>query len=168
MTTLQKVLLTILLAAAVALLCGSGPHWRERLVEIEPPHNLEMTPDLDWFQRAFRTFNDIYFRNRLNEPTIHVQDISAIQIEADTLCKDNGTDCVLEFSPRFNQAPREAAQHMLHEMCHMKTWADDQNKLILGPDDLTRHGKHWRACMLDLDNQGAWRVNLIDFYRGAE
>jgi hypothetical protein len=56
----------------------------------------------------------------------------------------------------------------------MKTWDEDMDKLMrcrlfsgcLGPDDFTKHGKHWRACMVDLDDQGAFRNILIDFYQG--
>lgn len=168
MTTTQKVLLTILIAMVVALLCGSGPHWREHLVEIEAPHNATYTPDVDWYQRMFVIYNREYFHGRLNLPTIHSQEIAGFQNEATTECKDDGTNCVLEFSPIFNAAPRDAAQHLLHEMCHVKTWTEDQNKLILGADELTRHGKHWRGCMLELDNAGGWRNIIIDFYKGAE
>lgn len=168
MTTLQKVLFTIILAMAVALLCGNGPHWREHLVEIEAPNNPSYTPNLDWYQRMFTVYNREYFHGRLNMPTIHVQEIPGLQNEATTICTDNGTNCVMEFAPVFNAAPRDAAQHLLHEMCHERTWPDDQSGLVLHTDDLTRHGKHWRGCMIDLDNQGAWRNIIIDFYKGAE
>jgi hypothetical protein len=101
-------------------------------------------------------------------PTIRIEDMEGFQNEAGTKCKDNGTDCFMMFSPAYNLAPRDANLHELHEMCHIKTWVDDQQKLILGPEELTRHGKHWRSCMIDLDNQGAFRNVLIDFYKGAE
>lgn len=165
MTTLHKVLLTILLAVAAVLLLGSGPHWRERLVEIDPPHTYDLTPDIEYYQRVFRIYNEAYFHNRLNTPTFRMDEAT---FESSTMCLDSGTNCVMNFNPRYNLAPRDALLHELHEMCHVKTWGDDQSKLILGPDDLTRHGKHWRGCMLDLDNQGAWRAAIIDFYQGTE
>lgn len=169
MKTSKKIYLTILLAITVVFLFGfSGPHWKEQIVVIDPPHNPEFVPDLDWYQRAFSAYNKAYFHGRLNTPNFVVAELSDTMLEASTECKENGTNCTVAFAPRYNQAPREAAQHVLHEMCHIKTWTDDQGAIILSADDLTRHGKHWRGCMIDLDNSGAFRQLIIDFYHGAE
>lgn len=165
MTTLQKVLLTILLAVAVVLLLGSGPHWREHLVEIEPPHTADGTTDTEFLQRIFRIYNHEYFHDRLNTPRFETNEE---QMMATTHCYDGGVDCTLNFNLFFLRSPRHAQLAMLHEQCHMKTWEDDQNVLITSADALTRHGKSWRRCMLDLDNQGAFREILIDYYHGAE
>lgn len=165
MTTLQKVLLTILLAVAAVLLLGNGPHWREHLVEVDSPNNPTGDTDIDYLQRAFVAYNHEYFHDRLIMPTF---DLDEEKEAATTHCEDGGINCRVKFNLKYTAAPRFANLALQHEMCHIKTWDDDQTALILGPDALTRHAKHWRGCMLDLDNQGAFRNVLIDFYRGAE
>ena len=133
----------------------------DRLVEVPEPRNQTGFTDLDYLQRAFIVYNHAYFHDELSIPGINFDEERNM---ASTYCIDGGLVCRIEFNPAYNQAPRYANLTLLHEMCHIKTWNDDQDGLVLGPDALTRHGKHWRACMLDLDKQGAWRNILIDFY----
>lgn len=44
---------------------------------------------------------------------------------------------------------------ILHEDCHIRTWGQE-------PD---QHGRRWRACMLALDAEGAFREQIIGGYR---
>jgi hypothetical protein len=166
MTTSQKVLLTILLAVAAVLLLGNGPRWREHLLEIEPPRSADHTTDIEFLQRAFRVYNHEYFQDRLNTPAFNTDEE---QMQATTHCYDGGVNCTLSFNLFYLRSSRNAEIAVLHEQCHMKTWDDDQNGFILSADAVSRHhAKKWRACMIDLDNQGAFRNILIDFYKGAE
>lgn len=164
MKPLYKILLIFIsvFAGLAAITITYKPH-REHLVEVGEPRNQTGLIDLDYLQRTFHTYNDAYFDGRLNTPEI---DLDETQAMATTHCSTGGVDCRLKFNPDFIKATRVANLSLLHEMCHMETWDDDQDKLILAPDDLTRHGKHWRDCMAGLDDQGAFRGILIDFYRG--
>lgn len=53
----------------------------------------------------------------------------------------------IELNPRYAVAPAHQQQLMLHEMCHIATWADD---LKYG------HKGQWKNCMLRLANAGAF------------
>lgn len=164
-STFQLVLTGILLGLIVIMSLGlSGPKTKhEHFVNIDEPRTDSGFTDIDYLQRAFRAYNHAYFQDQLSVPTI---DMDEERMQATTSCSSGGVDCRIKFNPAFVKAPRTANLVILHEMCHIKTWDEDQDKLILDPDDFTKHGKHWRSCMSDLDDQGAFRYILIDFYQG--
>jgi hypothetical protein len=63
----------------------------------------------------------------------------------------------IAFNEKYTAAERVARLILLHEQCHIKHWdAPDQEH--------DGHGREWRACMLELDAEGAFRVLLIDAY----
>lgn len=70
----------------------------------------------------------------------------------------------IAFNEEFTKAPRVAHIVLYHEMCHVKTFDEDdlETKYSLGGS----HGPRWRTCMLILDAEGAFRHELIDAYKG--
>jgi predicted SprT family Zn-dependent metalloprotease len=77
---------------------------------------------------------------------------------ATTWCTSGG--CILSFNTRYVLAPRVADSTMLHEMCHMKLWDEENTK-----GQQIYHGAVWQKCMLQLDAQGVFREIIIDNYK---
>jgi SprT-like family len=59
----------------------------------------------------------------------------------------------ITFNQRYCLADRVAHMALLHEDCHIVTWAERV------PDV---HGPAWRTCMLNLYQTGAFKAELID------
>ncbi len=68
----------------------------------------------------------------------------------------------IAFNEDLTKAPRVAHLVLLHEMCHVKTFGEDdvETRDTLGGS----HGPLWRRCMLILDADSAFRRELIDAY----
>lgn len=62
----------------------------------------------------------------------------------------------IQLNPRYVSGERFAKITLLHEMCHIKTWGQSNKE----------HSFQWRACMLGLDTQGAFRKLIVDGYTG--
>lgn len=106
---------------------------------------------------VYGEFNDQYFQGRLPKDTVVDWSESADNI-ASTYKMGDGRFHIT-FNPKYALAHRVYATTMLHEQCHIKTY--DERDFETG-----WHGKRWRSCMLQLDMQGAFRRELIDFYVG--
>jgi hypothetical protein len=170
LTTREKVLITILLAVIASWLfgCGKGPEhstrhnpcFLEHFVTIPAPTNADRLPDAAYFQSAYAVYNDAYFQNKL--PKVITIDLLEPNNEfmASTMCDVAGTVCTIHFNMKYVSADRVAKLTLKHEMCHVKTWMKDMDSLGVQND----HGRVWRACMLQLDMQGAFRQDIIDGY----
>lgn len=156
LTTREKCLITVLAAFVFFWAFGcSRPsqHW----VDVPAPSN--GTTDAQYLQHAYASYNDGYFQNKLTKtPVIDMLEPNQANM-ASTMC-DNEGDCTIHFNPKFVVAPRTGDEVLLHEMCHVKTWMKDMDSLGQQVD----HGKHWKACMVNLDTQGAFREIIIDNY----
>jgi len=64
---------------------------------------------------------------------------------------------LIKMNTRYTAAQRVAFQTMLHEECHVKTWSE-----------FDEHGPRWKACMVGLDIQGAFKAYLLDEYDGGD
>jgi hypothetical protein len=150
----EKVLLTILLAVTWSWLsgCRSKEHW------VSIPSPADGTTDAAYLKHIYADYNEGYFQNKLTRNVV----IDMLEPDqgnmASTYCEPDGS-CVIHFNPKYTAAPRIADQTMLHEQCHVKTWMLDMK---LGQQD--DHGRLWRACMINLDTQGAFRELIIDNY----
>jgi len=148
MTTRNKVLLTILLAVIFWAIFGCTPR-----VTTNSSTRVANDVTVSYLRQSYATYNEEFFRNRLPKDT-HIDMSPETDDMATTSCNLEGTGCVLHFNPRYVLASRVADFTMLHEMCHIKTW---------GPESV-KHGRVWRACMMQLDLQGAFRDIIIDRY----
>lgn len=102
----------------------------------------------------YKEYNDEYFDNKLPKETIIDFNLK------------NGDMAVSEFpdfktfhisfDPHYVAAQRTGRFTLIHEMCHIRTWAE----AVSGVD----HGPRWRTCMLGIDQQGGFRNIIIDKY----
>jgi hypothetical protein len=154
MKTREKIVIAILLGVLASWLFSCT---REHYVAVPSPAN--GTVDAEYLKRTYAAYNDGYFQNKLTQtPQIDMLEPDKTNM-ASTTCEPDG-GCVIHFNPAFVAAQRVADQTMLHEQCHIKTWMQDMDDKGKQVD----HGKHWRACMFNLDTQGAFREILIDGY----
>lgn len=104
----------------------------------------------------YAEFNAEYFKNRLPKDIdidmdLHNSDMGETRMPG-------GKRFSLSFNAHYVAAQRVGAETLMHEMCHIKTWGEiDQ--------PTGNHGPRWRACMLEIDQQGFNRELLIDGYR---
>lgn len=110
----------------------------------------------------YRVDNEGYFHNHLTRvPVINTyEDDPAIM--ASTMCNEIGV-CTIRFNLKYITSQRVAELIMLHEMCHVKTW-NQENLMFGGKMTQVFHGRMWRSCMLSLDAEGAFREIIIDNY----
>jgi predicted SprT family Zn-dependent metalloprotease len=115
------------------------------------------------FDDTYRNFNEQYFNNRLpKDPIIDYAESGPNLATTDLL---PSKQFHIAFNEKYTQSERVVRQIMLHEQCHIKAWASNGNWTL--EDYQTEfHGKKWRACMLQLDMQGAFRREMIDYYEG--
>jgi SprT-like family protein len=100
-------------------------------------------------------YNDEFFRGTLPKDT--VVDYSEQEDYIATTSQLPDGRYKIAFNEKYASAPRVARIFLLHEQCHVQNF--DEN------DKPTRnHGKRWRACMVMLDIEGAFRQQLIDSY----
>jgi hypothetical protein len=168
--TRTKILLAITLATIVWVLLGCGgeppPSASVIIVEKPPVEHVVQSPqsangqtDLSYLIRLYETYNEGYFQNKLPKNT--VIDIAEEKNMASAFCKNDNVTCIIQFNLKYTLAPRTADEAMLHEMCHVKSWGKDLDSLGVQIE----HGLTWRACMLQLDMQGAFREIIIDKYQ---
>lgn len=163
LTTREKVLLTILLAVIASWLFGCcRPAIKEHYVEVPAPVSGDRLPDAAFFEKSYAIYNEAYFDNKL--PKVITITIDLLEpndkFMASTMCDDIGVNCKMHFNLKYVSADRIAKITLKHEMCHVKTWMRDMDSLGVQND----HGRVWRACMLQLDMQGAFRQDIIDNY----
>ena len=92
-----------------------------------------------WFQE----YNEEYFYGMLPANTI-VRYGDAQGNEAITQKLFGRFYITLE--PKYNLAPKQAHENILHESCHVLSWSE-----------LDDHGPRWRDCMDRLYQKGAFR-----------
>jgi hypothetical protein len=103
-----------------------------------------------YLEKSYARNNAQYFENKLPVAVVDY-DLRDPEFMATTRRTYDGVFHI-SFNPFYISAERYAELTMLHEMCHIKTWND-------------QHGARWRACMIQLDLQGAFRDELIDTYQ---
>ena len=124
------------------------------------PKTSDYTPHQSDLELAYKDFNQMYFRDRL--PKDVVIDFAESNMMATTAKMSDGRFHIA-FNERYNQSIRQARETELHEMCHIATWralSEMTSEEIL----TNQHGRRWRSCMLQLDMQGAFRREIIDYY----
>lgn len=94
--------------------------------------------------------NHSFFNDKLPEATFSNKLVDPVNDMAETTY-DNGIPNIA-IGPMWKDANLTKYLLMFHEECHIL--ADLQG-------DHMKHGKHWRACMLNLDAQGAFRDVLV-------
>jgi predicted SprT family Zn-dependent metalloprotease len=105
----------------------------------------------------YSEYNKEYFSDRLPHNVV-IDYSQGGEYMATTVRMEDGRFHIA-FNEKYTAAERVAHMILLHEMCHVKTWdALDQSH--------DGHGREWRACMLVLDSEGAFRAQLIDGYNG--
>jgi SprT-like family len=129
---------------------------------IPPPSRFWVTPlvratDLkkcEGLNVWYDEYNDLYFAKKL--PSDVVIDYSETGPFMATTAQMPDGRFHIALNEKYTSAPRVAHLIIQHEQCHIKTWGEQKN---------SEHGKLWRACMLTLDAEGAFRAELIDGYR---
>jgi hypothetical protein len=162
MSTRAKFLLTVVLAVLwwLAFGCSTAPTVERERYAV-PPVIFGDDTTLDYLQRLYPVYNEVYFDNKLPKDT--VIDLSEAHDMATTVCDPSGTGCSIRFNLKYVAAPRTAQTTMLHEMCHIKTRSAE----FAAVGSYNQHSKIWRSCMLTLDMQGAIRDILIDNYQAG-
>lgn len=165
-TTPKKIALTVVLAVMVWLAFGcSQPS--EKFFQHAIPATANGETDAAYLQHMYAIFNDQYFHNRLTQTPVINTELTGDDM-AETVCNNNdGTACKMSFNLHFTASPRVAEGVMLHEMCHVKVWPSHIYVGDFPPASGSEfyHDRVWRACMLSLDTQGAFRVINIDYYQ---
>jgi hypothetical protein len=109
--------------------------------------------------------NQEYFGNTLPENIMVTMDEHDPKWEASTTKRTDGIFWI-RFNEKYITSERTANLILLHEMCHVKVWDrthEDPSKFDGDKDG--GHNEIWRSCMLELDAQGAFRMQLIDGYQ---
>jgi hypothetical protein len=110
----------------------------------------------------FAGYNDAYFGDKLPRDPVISHEKIAPGAYADMFFSASEK----RFHIRFNSLHPlgERFEHLIlqHEMCHIETFDEDPN----ASESVKDHGPRWRACMLRLETNGAWRSELIDGYKG--
>ena len=140
-----RILLTIILAILWCLIWDILPGVSLRS---EPSKTGDV--NREYLEKVYTEYNAEYFGNKL--PKDVVIDYNLHDPEFVALTRKPFGPFHISFNPAYAGADRTADLTMLHEMCHIKTWGDD-------------HGSKWRACMIELELGGAFRVELIDSYK---
>lgn len=107
----------------------------------------------------FGVYNNAYFQDKL--PTDVVIDFSEtrdLYVSVTDRLPDGRYR--IAFNKRYVRAMSVADVILLHEACHIPTY--DYKDPVDG-----YHGKEWRACMTNLEIQGAFHYALIDSFRGG-
>jgi hypothetical protein len=94
--------------------------------------------------------NHSFFHDRLPEATFSYVLIDPQNDMAETTYSKGVPNIAID--PKWMDANITKYLLMFHEECHIL--ADSQG-------DNMKHGKHWRACMLNLEAQGAFRDILV-------
>ena len=99
--------------------------------------------------------NEAYFQGKLYEDPVIIMDPYVREDwMASTEVRIDGQPTI-RFNPKYVVGHRTAYLTMLHEMCHVKVGVMEE------------HNNLWRACMLEIDQQDAFRKQIIDGYDGV-
>lgn len=147
----QVILLEIIVLIVIGLVGVSLPAHRSAHALPGSPHNLD---------KVYQEFNTEYFQDSL--PKNVIVDFSETDGNMATTNKLADGKFRISFNKKYITAQRIAREIMLHEQCHIKAWGN----LTEEDWETESHGKKWRTCMLNLDIEGAFRRELIDYYQG--
>lgn len=155
----KKIAFTIALAILIWALFGCA-----RSIHVDESVGSADT-DAAFLQREYASYNDQLFGNHLTKTPKIDTDLHSDSM-ADTTCVNDGTNCTLSFNLHYVAAPRIADIVLLHEMCHIKLWSKHMPPPGESPNSGSEfyHDRSWRACMLSLDLNGAFRNINIDYY----
>jgi SprT-like family len=117
------------------------------------PKDVPTVSDLLGF---FEEYNEAFFNKKLPENTIVDWDEHG-EVMART--KLVGGQYHIALNQKYSAANRFARLMVLHEMCHIKNFDEEDPKT-------ENHGPRWRTCMLKIEIQGGNRAILIDGYTG--
>lgn len=163
-STKHRLKLLVFVAALVAwcIAIGTAPnkHHAARSVAHSPT---QMALESETILReSYAELNEELFHNRLPQDTI--LDWSNVTDMAITEQHKDGQFHIM-FNPKYALAYRVMRLTMIHEQCHIKVWHTYERPTL---EDVatSQHGPTWRACMLQVELQGGFRRELIDFYRG--
>ena len=136
-----RLLLAVILAILWSLICS--------LAELTE-HSKSTGTTIETLEKSYSAFNAQYFENKLPKDAVVDYDLYDPEFMA-TTTKGFDDKFHLSFNRNYVAAERVSDLIMLYEMCHVKNFGNE-------------HGRKWRACMLQLDLQGAFREELIDSY----
>lgn len=160
MRTRTKIILTILMAAITFWLFGCASKTRRNDTA---NRNSRLPAHLD---KWYAAYNEEYFNNTLPKDVVIDWGLSGEESIATTI-RMSDKRFHIAFNDFYARAERVAHTTLLHEMCHIPTYDEDEGADGAFPD-LTQiqrtHGPQWRACMLRIDGMGAFRRELIDGY----
>lgn len=156
MRTRTKVALVILLVLWYFLLCLHFCPKKEP-VTLPALSNVDLPKDLDkWFEGT----NSEFFDEKLPKDTvIDWGEYDNDRMGSTTILPDGRFH--IAFNEKYCLATRVAHLVLLHEECHVFTFSE-----IKKNDPASEHGPRWRTCMLNLYQQGAFKSDLIDGYKG--
>jgi hypothetical protein len=149
MTKGQRLALVILMAVLTIMAVVSFSFARTSQALLVPQLYSDDT-SLFLLNSWYAQYNDEYFDNKLPKAIIDLNLRNGHM--AETSYPDFKTFHIT-FDPHYIAAHRTARFTLLHEMCHVRTWGDDD------------HGPRWRTCMLGIDQQGGFRNIIIDKYQ---
>lgn len=134
-----KRILQILLGIVILLLCL----W---LAQPWLAYNADCAPKIQWIKQKYNDYNALWFNGQL--PNVQIVWIFDSNYKARTehFPPDRFK---MSFNPVYNTSETDTEFHLLHEMCHLKTW-----KQIGLFDDA--HSAPWQVCMKDLAARGAF------------
>jgi hypothetical protein len=107
----------------------------------------------------YEIYNSEYFKDKLPKDTvIDFSETRDAFVALTTKLPDGRYH--IAFNRKYVRTPDFGDLILLHESCHIPTY--DYYDRVDG-----FHGKEWRACMTELDLQGAFRYELIESFRGG-
>jgi len=150
MKTKTKILITIVLAFLAS--------WALQYFQSSPEEPSKATFDdlSEYLIDRYEIYNQAYFKNQLPKDTvIDFSETRDLYIALTSKLPDGRFHIAL--NKKYVRTPVFGDLILLHESCHIPTY--DYYDAVDG-----YHGKEWRACMTNLDLQGAFRFELIESF----
>jgi hypothetical protein len=143
-----KILITIILAVLVSQAIQyfqSSP---------EEPSKATFDDLTEYLADRYEIYNSAYFKNELPENTvIDFSETRDTYVAITTKLPDGRFH--IAFNKKYVRTPDFGDLILLHESCHIPTYDYYDEKYGY-------HGKEWRACMIELELQGAFHHVLIE------
>ena len=127
---------------AIVLACGAAEATKTPSCNVIPK---QPVPVMNYVElRAwYKVYNRNYFFDHLPEARFEWENMHAIHRMGQTDCSFK--PCLITLDITYNEAFPVAKATILHEMCHVETWGEQED-----------HGKKWQACMHTLWLEGAF------------
>lgn len=153
MKTRTKILITVTLAFLTSWVFE---HFQDP--SPQEPSSASFDDLNEHLNHQFEAYNSAYFQDRLPKNTIiDFSETRDLYTSVTERLPDGRYR--IAFNKKYVRATTIADIILLHESCHIPTYDDYDS--VEG-----YHGKEWRACMLELDMQGAFRHELIYAFQG--